>query len=493
MHDEVLVVGGGPAGAVVATLLASWGHRVRLVTRVPDTGRSLANSLPPSTRKLLTQVGILDLVEQVGYPTTGNTVWWGDREGQVEPFAADGSAIGFQVPRAALDPLLVARAAAAGAVVERDARVRRVTFDDDGARVSCAVGGRVSDYRTGLVVDASGRSGVIALSHRLRRHTPGGRMQALIGEWEQPGGWRIDHPSHTYIETCDTGWAWSIPISATARHLGAMVDGATSALDRGRDITATYRAQIARTPRLETQVRGARLVHAFACDASVYDAVAYGGPRFLLVGDAGSTLNPLSSFGVKKALASAWLAAVVAHTRLREPSLGDVALDFYNQWEAQVWHVNLRTTRDFAREALTRHATPFWRAQAEAPVDEARIAPGDHERLAAPAVRQAFDRLRASTRIRFTPVPDAITTSPIVRGHALVVEEAVRLGDGPHDRVRYVRGVDLAGLARLSATAADVPGLFERYNAVHAAVGLADFLGALSLLVARGVVVMDGA
>ena len=91
-HCDVVVVGAGPSGAVAARLLASWGYDVRLLTRPIDASRALANSLPPSTQKLLAQVDLLDLVERVGYRTTGNTVWWGGREGQVQPFGAAGSA-----------------------------------------------------------------------------------------------------------------------------------------------------------------------------------------------------------------------------------------------------------------------------------------------------------------------------------------------------------------------------------------------------------------
>ena len=42
----------------------------------------------------------------------------------------------------------------------------------------------------------------------------------------------------------------------------------------------------------------------------MYDATRFVDGDVLLVGDAGSFLDPLSSAGVKKALASGWLAAV---------------------------------------------------------------------------------------------------------------------------------------------------------------------------------------
>jgi flavin-dependent dehydrogenase len=486
---EIIVAGGGPSGTVVAKLLASWGHDVRLLTRALDPDRALVNSLPPSTRKLLTQAGILDLVDRVGYRTFGNTVWWGNREGHVEPFAADGSAWGYQVPRAALDPLLLDRAAECGARVDRRVRVQRIRLDDDAALVGVTDDRGDRELRAALVIDGTGRTGAIAVPQRLRRQAPGGGMQALIGQWSRPAGWDLDDPSHTYIETCDNGWAWSIPLSATTRHVGAMIHGATSRVDRGADFEATYRAQLARTPRLRAQAEQAHLEHAFACDASVYDASAYGGARFLLAGDAGSTLNPLSSFGVKKALASAWLTAIVAHTCMRHRDRAEAAMRFHDDWEAQVWQINLRNSRDFAREAFARHQTPFWQAQTEAPVDEARIPLEDTERLVQPAVRAALDRLKASDVLSFTCAPGCFETAPLVRGREIALEDAVRLGDRQADLVRYVRGIDVVSLARLAPESTSVAALFERYVARHGHTSAPDLVGALALLVAARVVV----
>ena len=41
-----------------------------------------------------------------------------------------------------------------------------------------------------------------------------------------PRGWELPDETHTVVETYDEGWMWSVPISPTTRHVGAMVDRA---------------------------------------------------------------------------------------------------------------------------------------------------------------------------------------------------------------------------------------------------------------------------
>src|SRR5262245_35075106 len=131
---DVIVIGGGPAGAAAARLLALWGHSVRVLTKAADAGRGAAEALPPSTHKLLATVRVLDRVEQAGfYRTTGNTVWWGERHGDVERFDAsaagepiEAALYGYQVFRPAFDRLLLTAAADAGADVVADSHVQRV-------------------------------------------------------------------------------------------------------------------------------------------------------------------------------------------------------------------------------------------------------------------------------------------------------------------------------------------------------------------------------
>lgn len=267
-----------------------------------------------------------------------------------------------------------------------------------------------------------------------------------------------------------------------------MIDGLTSRLTREASLTDTYRRYLAFTGNINRQLAGASLLRVGACDATVYGAVAHAGRRFLLVGDAGSTINPLSSFGVKKALTSAWLAAVSAHTMLTHDDRSEIVASFYSGWERSVWQDNLRRARDFAKEALAHHASRFWSEQAALPVEDAALPLDERELLKREDVMRAHELIRGSDKIVFSIVPETtFVSSPIVRGREIVIEPAIALGPEPRDVVRYVRGIDLVHLATLAPACADIPMLFERYQQQHSEVNLADFIAVLSLLVARRV------
>src|SRR5690606_8615422 len=64
---EALVLGAGPAGSAAAAVLAQEGRRVVLVrpSRTPEG--ALGESVPPSARKLLAEIGALEAVEAAGF------------------------------------------------------------------------------------------------------------------------------------------------------------------------------------------------------------------------------------------------------------------------------------------------------------------------------------------------------------------------------------------------------------------------------------------
>jgi hypothetical protein len=236
-----------------------------------------------------------------------------------------------------------------------------------------------------------------------------------------------------------------------------------------------------KTTQLGRRLRGASLQHVWACDASLYSASTYAGPHFMLVGDAGSFIDPLSSFGVKKALASAWLGAIVAHTRLVHSEREALASGFFSDWERRTYAAHLRRSREFARAACVEHASLFWTARAEAEID----APDDAEALDVsrdPEVQRAFEAFKAASRIDLT-LADGIRFEPraVIRGREIVMEEALQGG------LRFAGNVDLVTLARMACEHRRVPDLFDAYCQRHAPIPLPSLVSGLSLLVARGI------
>ena len=55
---DVVIIGGGPSGATAGRLLAEWGHSVLILCRPLGRQLAMAESLPPSSRKLFAHLGI---------------------------------------------------------------------------------------------------------------------------------------------------------------------------------------------------------------------------------------------------------------------------------------------------------------------------------------------------------------------------------------------------------------------------------------------------
>lgn len=464
------MLGGGPAGSSAARLLASWGHEVALFTRARRE-HQLAVSLPPSCAKLLDALGVTGAVDRAGcVRSTGNTVWWGHDDPRVERFA-DG-ALGWQVELGALDAVLLDAAARAGVAL-----VRRVLTSDESVVARSA---NVDD--ASFVLDCSGRAGVIARAKNARRYDAGPKTVALAGEWQRHV-WQLPDPSHTLVESYADGWMWSVPTADGVRHVSAMIDPQRSDLARGGSSRAVYLSEIAKTRAFKALLEGATLTGGPAgWDASTYGAHEYAGDNWLLVGDAASFIDPLSSAGVKKALASAWLAAVAVHTALETPSMRQAALAFYAAREREIERHHAAESRRFLAAAARRHDRPFWAERSADP----QYADGDP----AGEVRRAFDRLKRDPAFTAVVSPAVrIESRPLIEGHEIVMAPHVVAANA--GAVRYLHGVDVVRLLELAPTVLQVPDLFDAYTRRAGTVPFHDFLLALSTAVARGWLVSE--
>lgn len=230
-----------------------------------------------------------------------------------------------------------------------------------------------------------------------------------------------------------------------------MVDPQRSGLARAASARAVYLAEIEKTVAFKRLAGAASCVEGpWGWDASGYRADHYTGDGWLLAGDAGSFIDPLSSAGVKKALASGWLAAVAVHTSLAMPSMRPHALAFFSQREQEIERHYARMSRLFLAEAAPTHPHAFWRDRSDPPEAVTRIdAAGVHE---------AFERLRSAPGIHLVQGEARIEQRPWVRGHHIVLEPSIIAGQ---DCIRFVAGIDVVALRELGPRFSQVPDLFE--------------------------------
>ena len=480
-----VILGAGPAGSTAARLLASWGIDVVVLARRTSSDHALGESLPPSAVALLQRIGFSDLSTIGALRATGNTVRWGNDAERVERFA--GGLDGYQVDRASFDAFLTREATGAGADVRLGANVTRVTRDPP-ATVTYEQDGETKTLRADWILDCSGRTGVIARDG-WRVADDASRTTAIVGIWERDDPWPTPDPTHTVVESTTDGWAWSVPVSERRRYVTLMLDPKLTSVATRGELKASYLKLLGRTRTLSALVVGARLDGAvFARDASPYHARVYADQGAMLVGDAASFVDPLSSYGIKKALASAWLASVCVHSILTNSAVERAALELFNTRERAIDDALRRAAATLARDAAGSHSTAFWETRSATSASDAQgvFEPDVSELRSDPDVLRAFEELRSRDTIQLQPTPSLQRVGrPTVRGNRVVVEDHLVVPAFP-EGVRYVRNIDLLKLSDLAASSAHVPDLFEAYNKVASPTPLPDFLGALSVLVGKG-------
>ena len=75
---EIVVIGGGPAGSTIATLLAQWGRRVLLLEKDHFPREHIGESLLPGTVAVMKRMGVYEKVDDAGFVHKyGATYVWG--------------------------------------------------------------------------------------------------------------------------------------------------------------------------------------------------------------------------------------------------------------------------------------------------------------------------------------------------------------------------------------------------------------------------------
>jgi len=333
------VIGGGPAGSTAATMLARMGWRVRLFERERFPREHVGESLLPASMPLLEELGAMPAIARAGFVKKwGAVMVWGSGG---EPWSWHFSETNrryphaFQVWRPQFDQILLDNSRAAGVDVREGCRVAEALFegeavtglrflDESGTEQTC---------RARFVVDASGQTGLIGRSLRLRRPDPYFRNLAVYGYFSGAAPLPEAERGNIFIESYEHGWCWAIPLHTGWTSVGFVVDS-----ERGQEgirregLEGFFRGQLAQARHSAIRLSAATLVAGpiVVRDWSyVSDEVA--GEGYVLAGDAACFVDPLFSSGVHLALSSGVMAAAYATSALRDPTLRGPAGQAYKE------------------------------------------------------------------------------------------------------------------------------------------------------------------
>lgn len=378
---DVLVVGGGPAGAAAAILLGRYGHRVRLVDRARFPRDRIGESLPPKIEGPLTILGVRDRVIRAGFARMRGSVVHQGEARQWHPFDPSGGRRGYQVERARFDGLLLDEARAAGVTVQEGALALEPLVEGE-----AVVGARFEgeDVRARWVLDATGGSAWAGRALGLRRRDPL-RTLALSGYWRQSRLPEAFEATATLYEMKPAAWIWSLLRQDGLRNVTVGLDAsALKATDRTPE--AVYHELVEGSSLVADLVARATLEGGVrAHDATWHRVERFARPGLLHVGDAASVIDPLTSQGVYKALQSGIAASAVVNTALQRPEDAAMALDYYEGAQTRFADNYQALARSFY--AASPYADePFWRARIRA---DAETPPElEADRVAARAARR---------------------------------------------------------------------------------------------------------
>ena len=337
---KIAIVGAGPSGAALATLLKQRGAQVVLFSEPRRPSLIVGESLIPSVMPSLAALGVLEELATLGVRKEGAVLYLDDHIEWSVAFTStqrEEYSYTYNVPRDAFDSLLLRQAEKAGVPIEL---LRVQCQRQEGDRVQMlGEAEQVCRHHLGgppdLVVDATGRSRLLGNLFSIPVEKAGRNDVVLFTHVDEavcPMG------GYIHLDVLKYGWCWRIPLG--------------DRVSVGAVMPQEYWAQYGTTKRAQLQglLRASPLNRYLPKDVEVrtmaaytnYQAVShrFAGSNWVTIGDAAGFLDPVFSSGVSLALGSAFslLEALTTAEWDLERALAcySVALDEEFRWWSEV-------------------------------------------------------------------------------------------------------------------------------------------------------------
>jgi menaquinone-9 beta-reductase len=306
---DVIVAGGGPAGAATAAQLAAEGVHVLVLDRAAfPRDKACAEFLSPGAVAALERLGVLRESAAAGAWQEGMRIV--GARGSFTARYAEGRR-GLGIARPVLDQLLLERARAAGAEIRERTGVAGALVEE-----GLVAGVRLRDggtLRARFVVAADGLRSPVARSLGLERRP---RWPSRLGLVARVRG---APPSGLGVMAVGRGGYCGVAsVGGGEASVGVAVSPGTR--QPGETADELFERMLAAIPAAREAVDGAPRVSPIRGVAPLARRVSrVAGPGYLLVGDAAGFTDPFTGEGIHRALRGAELAAAAARRALDRP------------------------------------------------------------------------------------------------------------------------------------------------------------------------------